>query len=181
MSAVQTERALIRISYSEIVFFSTTTAVPYASTSVTAEAISLAMKQTGVVVGKGRFQPDPVSHEEGCLSRMFFAAMNEPTFHCHGAEIEIDRETGRISVLRYVAAHDVGTVINPGGARGQVEGGVVQGLGYAPEMSMPRSAIAATAAGLTLFPGSEPPDHATARPLAWCSKKPSAICERPAL
>lgn len=34
-------------------------------------------------------------------------------------------------MLNYVAVHDVGTVVNPVGARGQVEGGVVQGIGYA--------------------------------------------------
>ncbi len=46
---------------------------------------------------------------------------------------------------------------------------------------MPRSAIAATAAGLTSTPGVEPPDQATARSAAWWVKKPSAIWERPAL
>ncbi len=48
-------------------------------------------------------------------------------------------------------------------------------------MSMPTSAIAATAAGFTSSPGSEPPDHATARSPARCSNQPSAICDRPAL
>jgi CO/xanthine dehydrogenase Mo-binding subunit len=62
---------------------------------------------------------------------MRFDAFNEATFHCHAAEIELDPETGRIEVLRYLAVHEVGQVLNPDGARGQVEGGVVQGLGYA--------------------------------------------------
>ena len=39
----------------------------------------------------------------------------------------------------------------------------VQGLGYSPEISIPRSAIASIAAGLMLAPGSDPPDHATAQ------------------
>ncbi len=47
------------------------------------------------------------------------------------AEVEVDRETGEVRVLRIVAAHDVGTAINPMAVEGQVEGGVSQGLGFA--------------------------------------------------
>jgi len=49
----------------------------------------------------------------------------------HFAEVEVDPETGEVTVLRYVAAHDIGKVINFDGARGQVFGGVMQGIGYA--------------------------------------------------
>jgi CO/xanthine dehydrogenase Mo-binding subunit len=52
-------------------------------------------------------------------------------FGFHGAEVEVDGETGEVRVLRVVAAHDIGRVINPRGAEGQVEGGVAQGLGFA--------------------------------------------------
>lgn len=47
------------------------------------------------------------------------------------AEVEVDLETGRVKVLEITAAHDVGRAINPQGVRGQIEGGVVQGMGYA--------------------------------------------------
>lgn len=47
------------------------------------------------------------------------------------AEVEVDRETGLLRVRRIVTAHDVGTVINPLTHQGQIEGGVIQGLGYA--------------------------------------------------
>ena len=47
------------------------------------------------------------------------------------AEVEVDPETGRVKVLKIVAAHDTGTAINPMSAEGQIEGGVVQGFGYA--------------------------------------------------
>jgi len=54
-----------------------------------------------------------------------------PTFPnaCHLAEIEIERETGGIEIVRYVAVDDVGTVLNPLLLEGQLHGGIVQGLG----------------------------------------------------
>jgi carbon-monoxide dehydrogenase large subunit len=50
---------------------------------------------------------------------------------CHLAEVEVDIETGRIAIERYVVAHDCGVVINPMLVEGQVTGGAVQGLGGA--------------------------------------------------
>jgi len=47
------------------------------------------------------------------------------------AEVEVDGDTGQLRVTRMVTAHDVGTVINPLTHQGQIEGGLVQGLGYA--------------------------------------------------
>jgi CO/xanthine dehydrogenase Mo-binding subunit/CO/xanthine dehydrogenase FAD-binding subunit len=52
-------------------------------------------------------------------------------FACHAAKIEVDRRTGKVSVLDYVAAHDVGFAINPTATEGQVIGGAVMGLGAA--------------------------------------------------
>jgi xanthine dehydrogenase molybdenum-binding subunit len=53
------------------------------------------------------------------------------SFAAHFAEVEVDPDTGSVSVLRYVAVHDSGRIIHPEAARGQIIGGVVQGLGYA--------------------------------------------------
>jgi CO/xanthine dehydrogenase Mo-binding subunit len=47
------------------------------------------------------------------------------------AEVEVDTETGKVEVLRVIAAHDVGKAINPCNVEGQIEGGVVQGMGFA--------------------------------------------------
>ena len=47
------------------------------------------------------------------------------------AEVEVDTETGDVSVLRVVAAHDCGTPINPMLVEGQVQGGVAMGIGFA--------------------------------------------------
>jgi CO/xanthine dehydrogenase Mo-binding subunit len=53
------------------------------------------------------------------------------TFAVHGCKVSVDTWTGRVRVLRYWAAHDAGTVLDPAGAEGQVIGGVLQGLGHA--------------------------------------------------
>jgi carbon-monoxide dehydrogenase large subunit len=52
-------------------------------------------------------------------------------FSAQVAEVEVDRETGQVKVLRVVTAHDVGTIINPIAHQGQIDGGFVTGLGLA--------------------------------------------------
>jgi xanthine dehydrogenase YagR molybdenum-binding subunit len=52
------------------------------------------------------------------------------TFGIQVAEVAVDVETGEVVVERIVAIHDVGRIINPLGARSQVEGGIVQALGH---------------------------------------------------
>src|SRR3990170_1457882 len=47
------------------------------------------------------------------------------------AEVEVDPETGKMRLHRFVTAHDVGTIINPITHQGQIDGGVVMGLGQA--------------------------------------------------
>ena len=49
----------------------------------------------------------------------------------HGCEVEVDPETGKVEIVKYVATHDIGKVINRMGAIGQVEGSIVMGLGNA--------------------------------------------------
>ena len=53
------------------------------------------------------------------------------SFSTHAAEVDVDLETGVVSVLRICCGHDPGRVINRLGAEGQVEGGAVQGMSYA--------------------------------------------------
>jgi carbon-monoxide dehydrogenase large subunit len=48
---------------------------------------------------------------------------------CHIAEVEVDPETGATQVVRYSAVNDLGTIVNPLLVEGQIQGGVVQGLG----------------------------------------------------
>ena len=47
------------------------------------------------------------------------------------AEVHVDPETGEVTVNKIVTAHDVGAILNPMNHQGQVEGGLIQGLGYA--------------------------------------------------
>lgn len=51
-------------------------------------------------------------------------------FATHAAEVEVELDTGRVRVLRMVCAHDIGKALSPVAVQGQIEGGVVQGLGY---------------------------------------------------
>jgi CO/xanthine dehydrogenase Mo-binding subunit len=53
------------------------------------------------------------------------------TYGTHAADVEVDVETGQVTVLRYAACHDVGRAINPMRVEGQIQGGAMQGLGYA--------------------------------------------------
>jgi carbon-monoxide dehydrogenase large subunit len=50
---------------------------------------------------------------------------------CHVAEVEVDPDTGVVTLVRYTAVDDYGTVINPMLTIGQVQGGVTQGIGQA--------------------------------------------------
>jgi CO/xanthine dehydrogenase Mo-binding subunit len=53
------------------------------------------------------------------------------TFGAQAVEVAVDTETGEITLLKTAACHDVGRAINPAAVSGQIQGGSVQGLGYA--------------------------------------------------
>ena len=54
-----------------------------------------------------------------------------PSFAVHVCDVEVDPETGAVTVLRYTAAQDVGKAIHPSYVEGQIQGGVAQGVGWA--------------------------------------------------
>jgi CO/xanthine dehydrogenase Mo-binding subunit len=54
-----------------------------------------------------------------------------PGFGVHLCDVEVDPETGGVTILRYTAAQDVGRAIHPSYVEGQIQGGVVQGIGWA--------------------------------------------------
>jgi carbon-monoxide dehydrogenase large subunit len=82
-------------------------------------------------VAKAAYEPDklPKGLEPGLYESGTFSPENH-TFPngCHVCEVEIDPETGVVAVVRYTVVDDVGTVINPLTLKGQIHGGVVQGL-----------------------------------------------------
>jgi CO/xanthine dehydrogenase Mo-binding subunit len=71
----------------------------------------------GQILGKGARGPNPTG-------------MRVLTFGIQLAEVAVDVGTGEVVVERVVAIHDVGRVINPLGARSQIEGGIIQALGH---------------------------------------------------
>jgi CO/xanthine dehydrogenase Mo-binding subunit len=54
-----------------------------------------------------------------------------PGFTTQFCDVEVDPETGKVTILRFVAAQDVGRAIHPSYVEGQIQGGVVQGIGWA--------------------------------------------------
>ncbi|MBI5486054.1 MAG: xanthine dehydrogenase family protein molybdopterin-binding subunit [Deltaproteobacteria bacterium] len=53
------------------------------------------------------------------------------SFAAHAVRVRVDPETGKVKILKFVAAHDIGKVINRLGLEGQIEGAIAQGIGYA--------------------------------------------------
>jgi CO/xanthine dehydrogenase Mo-binding subunit len=51
-------------------------------------------------------------------------------FATHVVDVEVDPETGKVTVLRYTAVQDVGRAVHPSYVEGQMQGGVVQGIGW---------------------------------------------------
>ncbi len=54
-----------------------------------------------------------------------------PSFGTHIVDVEVDRETGRITILRYTVIQDAGKAVHPAYVEGQYQGGAVQGIGWA--------------------------------------------------
>ena len=76
---------------------------------------------------------------------------------CHIAEVEIDPETGIVTLVKYTAVDDVGTVINPMIVEGQLHGGIVQGVGQAlyrelPSMTTSRASCCQARSWITCMP-----------------------------
>jgi xanthine dehydrogenase YagR molybdenum-binding subunit len=71
-----------------------------------------------MIIGQGSRGPNPDKTAIAAFAAQF-------------AEVEVDTDTGHVRVHRIVAAHDSGRIINPTLAESQLEGGIIQGLGYA--------------------------------------------------
>jgi xanthine dehydrogenase YagR molybdenum-binding subunit len=77
----------------------------------------LGLLEDAQILGSGARGPNPTG-------------MRVLTFGVQVAEVAVDVETGEVRVSRVAAIHDVGRIVNPLGARSQVEGGIIQALGH---------------------------------------------------
>jgi carbon-monoxide dehydrogenase large subunit len=85
-------------------------------------------------VAKTSYRPHglPVGEEVGLWAQAMIAPDNITYPNgCHICEVEVDPETGKVDVVGYVVIDDVGTVVNPLLVKGQIHGGIAQGLGQA--------------------------------------------------
>jgi len=95
------------------------------------EAVQLAQSSYGPVAATGSYVTPPIVHDEDRATGLLLSTFPTPTYHLHVAEVEVDPDTGAVTVVRYIVVQEVGTAINPAGIRGQIQGGVAQGIGYA--------------------------------------------------
>ena len=134
---------------------------------VTASTEALAKRllaEGGGIVGLGRYVYDLTTNAWGSCF----------------AEVEVDMRTGQVDVLRLVVAHEIGRVLYPAGAEGQIHGGALQGLGYAMTEDLvldrqsrdPRERLLSRvpAADVPRLPGDGPdPDRGAGHERAiWC-------------
>ncbi len=100
-----------------------------ASRSITIGELSRTAEDRGVVP----FHHDTFIAETGQFDMATGRGRSFPdyTYGAHAVEVEVDEETGQVRILRYVACHDVGRVIDLRRVEGQIQGAVAQGIGYA--------------------------------------------------
>jgi carbon-monoxide dehydrogenase large subunit len=78
----------------------------------------------------------PHDYPQGLEPGLDFSSFYDPAnftypFGCHVAVVEVDGDTGKVSLKRFIAVDDVGNVINPMIVEGQIHGGLAQGIGQA--------------------------------------------------
>ncbi len=124
-------------------------AVQQAAELLRQRLLDFAAERTGESFEHGRLEADAVvcgdqrvplaelsraAHEAGRPLEVMRKAYGSPrtvAFNVHGCRLAVHRVTGEIRILHSVQAADAGVVINPAQLRGQVEGGIAQGLGWA--------------------------------------------------
>jgi CO/xanthine dehydrogenase Mo-binding subunit len=113
----QAERATVRITpddvtYADGVF---TCARDVGKTMTFKEVAAQTARMGGPITGRATSQPRGIGG----------------AFATHIVDVEVDPDTGKVAILRYTAVQDVGRAIHPSYAEGQIQGGVVQGIGWA--------------------------------------------------
>ncbi|MBP0440109.1 xanthine dehydrogenase family protein molybdopterin-binding subunit [Tianweitania sediminis] len=103
---------------------------PGSGTTIPA-VVAHAQATTGPISGSGSFTAKNTPAMSGCAAGHFVDALDIPVFVVHEAEVAVDPDTGHVEVLAYRVVQDVGRALNPRAIHSQIQGGVVQGLGYA--------------------------------------------------
>ncbi len=100
---------------------------PEVSVSLAALGAAAISSTNGPIIGTS------APGREKLISEMspYLGSMDAPVYTCNGALVEVDRDTGKVKLLKYVTVQDVGHALNPKLVEAQVEGGVVFGLGQA--------------------------------------------------
>jgi carbon-monoxide dehydrogenase large subunit len=108
---------------------------PTAAEMLTCSPESLVFEHTRFYAPDGQALTflEAVAHAGGSIETEAHAAAEGATYPngCHVCEVEIDPDTGEVTLDRYTVVDDVGTVINPMLVKGQIAGGVAQGVGQA--------------------------------------------------
>jgi carbon-monoxide dehydrogenase large subunit len=88
--------------------------------------------QPGAAIPFARLKAAAVERGEDAVAEAAVPASRPPyAFGCHVAEVEVDAETGMVTVHRYSVAHDCGTILNQMIVDGQIDGGVAHGISNA--------------------------------------------------
>jgi len=113
----QSERAMVGISPDDVTYANGVfKCTKDATKSMTFKELSAQMaRMGGPITGRATSQPRGVGG----------------AFATHIVDVEVDPDTGKVSILRYTAVQDVGRAIHPSYAEGQIQGGAVQGIGWA--------------------------------------------------
>jgi CO/xanthine dehydrogenase Mo-binding subunit len=96
-----------------------------------ADLARLSQQTGGGLIAHGTFIAPPTPYDAKRVEGHVYPAFHSPSFHAHAVDLSVDRETGEITIHKYVVAQDVGFALNPTYIEGQIEGGVSQGLGQA--------------------------------------------------
>jgi CO/xanthine dehydrogenase Mo-binding subunit len=104
---------------------------PETGKSITLASLAFAAYASGQIVGTGSWKTELPPHDHSRCTGNIWPVMANPSVFAQAAEVEVDPDTGQVSVRKLAVAQDVGYAINPQAIEGQIEGGTLMGIGQA--------------------------------------------------